>query len=310
MSTKQVPAPPVVQPSSGNAIIINSCQRLNPLLEAIRNVPKEFGDIIPDFQVGRTTGVLFLSLKYHRLHPEYIHARIEKLGRKYDLRILLLVCDVSEHQDPIRELTKTCLINEITVIVAWSNDEAAMYLTTFKKFEHKPPDMIKERVEKDYPAIFRSALTSIKSINKTDAETLRTHCGSFAGIATTAEQSLLELPGLGQLKVRRLREAFHKPFNSHAPTALDTFVKKTTKFPSTNVSGNHEDTVEDPSVTGPKPSSSSTDQPARNRPPRSPSPVWDIELDLNDSPPPEDSLYLPPKKKQKVDKPFGEGPSG
>lgn len=52
-----------------------------------------------------------------------------------------------------------------------------MYLTTFKKFEHKPPDMIKERIEKDYSAIFRSALTSIKSINKTDAETLRTHCG-------------------------------------------------------------------------------------------------------------------------------------
>ncbi len=52
--------PPVVQPGSGKSIIINPCQRLNPVVECIRNVPKEFGDILPDYQVGRTTGVLFL----------------------------------------------------------------------------------------------------------------------------------------------------------------------------------------------------------------------------------------------------------
>ena len=34
------------------------------------------------------------SLRYHRLHPEYIHQRIEKLGHSYNLRILLLMCDV------------------------------------------------------------------------------------------------------------------------------------------------------------------------------------------------------------------------
>ena len=149
--------PPVVQPGSGNSIIINPCQRLNPIVECIRNVPKEFGDILPDYQVGRTTGVLFLrfvfypitpataiieclwdhSLRYHRLHPEYIHQRIERLGQSYNLRVLLLMCDIvrsplpltrvppptysqSEHQEPIRELTKVCLLNNITVIVAWS----------------------------------------------------------------------------------------------------------------------------------------------------------------------------------------------
>ena len=88
-----------------------SLERLNPILEGIRNVGKEFGDIVPDFQVGRTTCILFLryfssllhlwwcsdehiSLRYHRLHPEYIHTRIEKLGQSYNLRILLIMCDV------------------------------------------------------------------------------------------------------------------------------------------------------------------------------------------------------------------------
>ena len=76
------------------------------------------------------------SLRYHRLHPEYIHQRIERLGQSYNLRVLLLMCDIvrspllshvpppnysqSEHQEPIRELTKVCLLNNITVIVAWS----------------------------------------------------------------------------------------------------------------------------------------------------------------------------------------------
>lgn len=93
MATKT--KPPVVQPGAGNNIIINPNQRLNPVLEHIRHVGKEFGDIVPDYHVGRTTCILFLSLKYHRLHPEYIHTRIAKLGGSYNLRILLIMCDVN-----------------------------------------------------------------------------------------------------------------------------------------------------------------------------------------------------------------------
>lgn len=88
-------------------------QRGNPVLECIKNVGKEFGDVVVDYQVGRTTGVLYLrypltsakgvyqvinilpsSLRYHRLHPEYIHQRIERLGSAYNLRILLILCDI------------------------------------------------------------------------------------------------------------------------------------------------------------------------------------------------------------------------
>lgn len=34
------------------------------------------------------------SLKYHRLHPEYVHQRIQRLGGMYTLRVLLVMCDV------------------------------------------------------------------------------------------------------------------------------------------------------------------------------------------------------------------------
>lgn len=57
------------------------------------------------------------------------------------------------------------------------SEEAGHYLTTFKQFEFKPPDLIKERVEKDYHPILRTSLTTISKVNKTDVETLRTSFG-------------------------------------------------------------------------------------------------------------------------------------
>jgi glucose-6-phosphate-specific signal transduction histidine kinase len=34
------------------------------------------------------------SLKYHRLHPEYIHQRVEKMRNMYNVRILMVLCDI------------------------------------------------------------------------------------------------------------------------------------------------------------------------------------------------------------------------
>ena len=59
-------------------------------------------------------------LKYHLLHPEYIHGRIEKLGQAYSLRLMLVHCDVDNHAPSIRELTKVCLVNNFTMLVAWT----------------------------------------------------------------------------------------------------------------------------------------------------------------------------------------------
>jgi DNA excision repair protein ERCC-1 len=301
-SAAQKAKPPVVQPGTGNNIIINPNQRLNPVLECIRNVGKEFGDIVSDFQVGRTSGVLFLSLKYHRLHPEYIHTRIEKLGHAYNLRILLIMCDVSEHQEPIRELTKVCLINNITIIVAWSIEEAGQYISTLKQFEHKPPDLIKERVDKDYNAVLRTALTSISKVNKTDVETLRSSLGSFADIARAPSDRLQTLPGFGPVKVRRIKDAFDKPFRNHATSAVfsvgsqvprgvgDEVVSKSNGEKVSEVAASASKVILD-SV----PVQSSVKGKGKGKEPaqRSPSPVWDIELDL-DSPPPTASSGPPP----------------
>ncbi|KAH0827800.1 restriction endonuclease type II-like protein [Lanmaoa asiatica] len=304
--------PPVVQPGVGNNIIINPNQRLNPVLECVRNVGKEFGDIVPDFQVGRTTCILFLryiysllhlrwrsdeyiSLRYHRLHPEYIHTRIEKLGHSYNLRILLIMCDVTEHQELIRELTKVtccpslvthygqspqvCLINNLTVIVTWSNDEAGQYIATFKHFEHKPPDLIKERVDKDYDSQLRTALTSINKVNKTDVETLRTSLGSFADISRASSDRLQTLPGFGHVKVRRIKDAFEKPFRNQSTSATFSLGGQVSLAPPPNLSSANEIPPADANNKGKEKETSPPASPLDHQS-REPSPVWDIELDI------------------------------
>lgn len=76
-----------------HAILVNPKQRGNPLLKSITNVTWEFEDIVPDYIVGRTACILFLSLKYHNLNPDYIHTRLKLLGKMFELRVLLVQVD-------------------------------------------------------------------------------------------------------------------------------------------------------------------------------------------------------------------------
>ncbi|CAE6433774.1 unnamed protein product [Rhizoctonia solani] len=190
-------------------------QKGNPILDHIKGIPWEYNsDIVVDYQVGSTAGVLYLSLKYHHLHPQYIFTRFEKLGKNYDVRILLILCDVSEHQNSIKELTKACLLNGITVVVAWSVEEVGKYIATYKLYEFKSHQLIQERVEVDYQSVLRAALTTVRGVNRTDVMTLKTNFGSFSNVVHATTEDMQLCPGVGPTKVRRLREAFNKPFYS------------------------------------------------------------------------------------------------
>ncbi|PIL27463.1 hypothetical protein GSI_10612 [Ganoderma sinense ZZ0214-1] len=207
----------------------------------------------------------------------------------------------SEHQEPIRELTKMCLINEITVVVAWNAEEAGYYLSTFKQFEHKPPDLIKERVDKDYHSVLRTALTSISKVNKTDVETLRTSFGSFAAISKASSEQLQNLPGFGQVKAKRIQDAFNKPFRNNTTSALPVSTQLqlrssqqasagTEERPSSHDKGKGRAQESDLPDEGDLIPAQRVPSPPRPPPaprPRPPSPTWDIELDLNCTPSPE-----------------------
>ena len=95
-------------------------QKTNPVVRHFRNITWEVRDIVPDYILGKTCCALFLryvlyksplarhiyistvsvclcvclcSVRYHVLHPEYIHARLQQLGKSFDTRVLLLLVD-------------------------------------------------------------------------------------------------------------------------------------------------------------------------------------------------------------------------
>lgn len=76
--------------SNPHTLLVNPKQKGNPILRSIKNVPWEYDDIVPDYQMGRTVCALFLSLRYHNLNPDYIHERLKQLGKMYELRVLLV----------------------------------------------------------------------------------------------------------------------------------------------------------------------------------------------------------------------------
>ncbi|XP_029430773.1 DNA excision repair protein ERCC-1 isoform X2 [Rhinatrema bivittatum] len=195
-----------------NCILVSPRQRGNPILKFVRNVPWEFDEITPDYVMGQTTCALFLSLRYHNLNPNYIHERLKKLGQTYALRVLLVQVDVKDPHFALKELAKICILADCTLILAWSPEEAGRYLETYKSYEQKPADVLKEKVEQDFLSKMTDCLTTIKSVNKTDSLTLISTFESLADLAKASREDLSLCPGLGPQKAKRLFDVLHEPF--------------------------------------------------------------------------------------------------
>ncbi|NXO98301.1 ERCC1 protein, partial [Certhia brachydactyla] len=184
---------------------VSCLQRGNPVLKFIRNVPWEFGDIVPDYVLGQSSCALFLR---------------------------------DPHQS-LKDLAKVCLLTDCTLLLAWryrlspnvpkrpllplhlspnvpkcprSAEEAARYLETFKSYEQKPPDLLKERVEQDFLSRVTDCLTSVKSVNKTDVLSLMGTFGSLAAVVGASREDLSLCPGVGPQKAKRLFDVLHQPF--------------------------------------------------------------------------------------------------
>jgi DNA excision repair protein ERCC-1 len=207
------PTPQALQkPSSGSSILVSPRQKGNPVLASLRSVPWEYSDIPADYVLGLTTCALFLSLKYHRLHPEYIYTRIRNLHGKYNLRILLTMVDIPNHEDSLRELSKTSLINNITVILCWSAAEAARYLELYKSYEHANFSAIKGQQAISYGEKLVEFVTVPRGINKADAISLVSAFGSIKNAVNADPEQVAIIGGWGEKKVKKWCDVVEEPF--------------------------------------------------------------------------------------------------
>ncbi|KAL9126379.1 MAG: hypothetical protein Q9217_004556 [Psora testacea] len=187
--------------SAPSSILVSTRQKGNPSLNYIRSLPWEFSDIPADYVLGATTCALFLSLKYHRLHPEYIYSRIRVLGHKYNLRILLAMVDIQNHEESLKELSKTSLVNNLTLILCWSAQEAGRYLELYKSYEHASPASIRAHQATSYSEKLVEFITVPRSINKTDAVSLVSAFGSIGAAVNARPEEIGEITGWGEKKV-------------------------------------------------------------------------------------------------------------
>ncbi|KAL7946662.1 hypothetical protein V8C42DRAFT_343605 [Trichoderma barbatum] len=209
------PKPQVIQQKNfGSAILVSPRQRGNPLLTSIRSIPWEYSDIPADYVLGLTTCALFLSLKYHRLHPEYIYTRIRNLQGKYNLRILLTLVDIPNHEDSLRELSKTSVVNNVTVILCWSAAEAARYLELYKSYENANFSAIRGQQSSNYADKLVEFVTVPRSLNKSDAVALVANFGSLKNAINAEPEQLSMISGWGGAKVKRWTSAVEEPFRA------------------------------------------------------------------------------------------------
>uniref|UniRef100_A0A8C5TPL0 ERCC1-like central domain-containing protein n=1 Tax=Malurus cyaneus samueli TaxID=2593467 RepID=A0A8C5TPL0_9PASS len=121
-------------------------QRGNPVLKFIRNVPWEFGDIVPDYVLGQSSCALFLRLALH-MSPVHCHLVTLFIVLSLSVSLSLSLCVTVL----LVTVSVNCCPNVQTLSpVSPSPEEAARYLETFKSYEQKPPDLLKERVEHDF----------------------------------------------------------------------------------------------------------------------------------------------------------------
>ena len=195
-----------------SAILVSTRQKGNPILNYVKSLPWEYSEIVCDYVLGKTTCALFLSLKYHRLHPEYIYSRIRALGKSYNLRILLTMVDIQNHEEALKELSKTSMINNLTLILCWSAQEAGRYLELFKSYEHASSASIRAHQATTYQESLTEFVTTPRNINKTDAASLISNFGSLRAAVNAQPEELAMVPGWGDKKVKAWYGTLREPF--------------------------------------------------------------------------------------------------
>jgi DNA excision repair protein ERCC-1 len=121
--------------------------------------------------------------------------------------------DIGNHEDSLKELSKTSLINNVTVILCWSAAEAARYLELYKSYEHANPSAIRGVGQGiSYADKLVEFITVPRSINKTDAVSLVSAFGSVRAAVNARPEEIAVVSGWGEKKIRRWCEVVREPF--------------------------------------------------------------------------------------------------
>jgi DNA excision repair protein ERCC-1 len=203
-------------------------------LKYVRNVAYEWSkDIKPDFLCGPTCGILYLTLKWHKLHPAYLETRCNDLNH-FDIKVLLILSNVEDPSFLLRDLNILCYRSRWTLLISYSVEEAGEYIENLKLSERRNPmttiQSIQQYKEKHKEKqrtgtganrplsekeknrkLFEDAvkfLSSIRAISTSDAKRLLGSFGSIYAISKAKQDELAKCPGLGPVKTENVYKFF------------------------------------------------------------------------------------------------------
>lgn len=122
--------------------------------------------------------------------------------------------DIPNHEDPLCELSKTSMVNNVTIVCCWSAAEAARYLELYKAYEHASFDAIRGKQSSSYAERLVDFVTVPRSLNKSDAVALVANFGSLRNAINADAEQLGMLSGWGGIKVKRWSAAIEEPFRA------------------------------------------------------------------------------------------------
>lgn len=196
-------------------ILASPRQRGNPVLRLVSGVTVQFSpDVKADFELAPAVWALFISTRFHVLHPGYLATRVDAVRRHVKQLVVLCLVDMEDCARQVQEVSMLALARECTCVVASRGEEAARYLEAYAALEGKPAAAIQERAEAEHAPRAVDLLTCVRSVNKTDALTLMTTFGSLADVMRASPEALASCVGFGEKKVRRVYDHFHSSLRS------------------------------------------------------------------------------------------------
>ena len=193
-----------------DVLLVSSTQSGNPVLRNIYNVRWSFSSVVPDFSLSASSCVIFLSARFHVLHPEYLHSRIQQMRNNLNFCFVLCIVDMEDSVNVLCDINKTSTVQDCTLVCSWSLEESARYLETLKEYESYSTNAIEGTEKIDFVSRVQGAITSLRSLNKLDAITLCDRFGTLASLLC-ASHTRLVTPGFGPTKIRFILDTFHRP---------------------------------------------------------------------------------------------------
>lgn len=175
-------------------IKVSPLQRGNSVLNYLSQTLWHYEDgMTADYEVNGTTGILFLSLRFHSCKPEYIHKRIRRL-KAYKLQVLLVHVDVANYNRTVRELLNSVLL---TMVLGFSNEECSRYIQGFNVGQSI--NAIRRRENDQQGFLGRFPL-----VNKTDVGEVMSRYGSVGEFLLSGSAEMEKIKGFGKAKAESI----------------------------------------------------------------------------------------------------------